>query len=177
MFWKYFERRLRRPLVKYTDVFHNKAAVSMMTGKIKGKKMSKYQGGCSCGEVQYSFEGDSINSVFCYCKSCQVHTGSDKWFGLWVGKDKLTITQGNPSTYTRKGDSGQDINHLFCATCGTTVCVEVTVGNFYSVAVSSLHGDHQITPNMAIYTASAPVWAVFPEGVPKFDILPPGLDG
>jgi hypothetical protein len=30
---------------------------------------------------------------------------------------------------------------------------------------------------MAIYTASAPKWAVFPEGVPKFDILPPEMSG
>jgi len=28
---------------------------------------------------------------------------------------------------------------------------------------------------LAIYAASAPGWALFPEGVPKFDILPPDL--
>jgi hypothetical protein len=28
---------------------------------------------------------------------------------------------------------------------------------------------------MAIYTKSASKWAVFPEGVPKFDKLPPGM--
>jgi hypothetical protein len=79
--------------------------------------------------------------------------------------------------YTRKGDSGKDMNHLFCGECGVAVCAEVTVGNFYSVAVSTLDGGTDISPSMLIYTASAPSWAVFPEGVPKFDILSPDLGG
>lgn len=53
--------------------------------------------------------------------------------------------------------------------------VEVTVGNFYSVAASTLNDSNEFSPQMAIYTSSAPKWAVFPDGVPKYDILPPGL--
>jgi hypothetical protein len=139
--------------------------------------MKKYSGSCSCGEVKYSFEGDTLNSVFCYCKQCQIHTGSDKWFGLWVAKDQLKFDQGAPTIFTRQGDSGQDINHMFCSCCGTTLCVEVTIGNFYSVAVPTLHDQHNLVPKMAIYTASAPKWATFPEGVLKFDILPPEMTG
>ncbi len=138
--------------------------------------MENHTGQCGCGELQYSFEGDPINTAFCYCSECQKFTGSDKWFGLWVPKDKLRFTKGEPSTYTRLGDSGKDMHHKFCAKCATTICVEVTVGNFYSVAASSMD-DCQYRPSMAIYTASAPEWAVFPEGVPKFDQLPPGMGG
>jgi hypothetical protein len=79
--------------------------------------------------------------------------------------------------YTRRGDSGKDMNHLFCGACGVAVCAEVTVGNFYSVAVSTLDGGTDISPSMLIYTALATSWAVFSEGVPKFDILSPDLGG
>ncbi|NRA53819.1 MAG: GFA family protein [Gammaproteobacteria bacterium] len=139
--------------------------------------MHKLNGSCGCGAVTYSLECEEIKAVFCYCKQCQIHTGSDKWFGLWVDKDKLSLNQTNVTSFTREGDSGQDLNHLFCSNCGTTVCVDVTVGNFYSVAVSTIKSDQTFTPSMAIYTASAPTWATFPQGVPKFDILPPGLGG
>jgi len=73
------------------------------------------------------------------------------------------------------GDSGKDVNYQFCGTCGTTLCIEATVANIYSVAASTLAGNNNLSPKMAIYAASAPNWAVFPEGVPKFDVLPPGL--
>jgi hypothetical protein len=141
----------------------------MMTEKMTGQ--------CACGKVEFCFEGDPINSAFCYCTECQKHTGSDKWFGLWIPLDNLSFTKGSPSTYTRLGDSEKAMNHKFCSHCGTTLCVEVTVGNFYSVAVSTLKEANQFSPNICIYTASAPSWAVFPEGVPKFDVLPPEIEG
>ncbi|MCF6255156.1 MAG: GFA family protein [Gammaproteobacteria bacterium] len=137
--------------------------------------MKKHKGKCSCGNIEYCFEGEPINSAFCYCKECQTHTGSDKWFGLWVPVDKFKFTKGTPSNFTRLGDSGKDMNHQFCGDCGATLCVEVTVGNFYSVAASTLDNNDEFSPQMAIYTSSAPKWAVFPADVPKYEILPPGL--
>lgn len=139
--------------------------------------MNKYEGNCSCGAIHYAFEGEPFNSAFCYCHDCQRRSGSDKWFGLWVAKNKFSFTKGSPSTFTRLGDSGKAMHHQFCGACGTNLCVEVTVGDFYSVAATTLIGDHALSPKIAIYAASAPAWAVFPEGVPKFDILPPGLGG
>lgn len=135
--------------------------------------MKKHEGRCGCGNIEYSFEDAPINAVFCYCKECQTHTGSDKWFGLWVPLDKLKFSKGTPEKYTRIGDSGKDVNHYFCKQCGTTLCTEITAANFYSVAASTLNNNNEFSPQMAIYTASAPAWAVFPEGVKTFEKLPP----
>ena len=135
--------------------------------------MEKSTGSCGCGAINYSYEGTEINRVFCYCKQCQIHTGSDKWFGLWVPHDKFTFTKGTPSSFTRKGDSGKEMNHLFCEHCGVTLCVEVTVGNFYSVSAATLNDNQHLSPQMAIYTDFAPDWAVFPDNIPKFAKLPP----
>ncbi len=137
--------------------------------------MKGYKGRCSCGNIEYLFEEEPINSAFCYCRECQIHTGSDKWFGLWVPVDKFNFTKGTPSNFTRLGDSGKNMNHQFCGDCGTTLCVEVTVGNFYSVAASTLNNSDEFSPKMAIYAKSAPKWAVFPDGVSKYDILPPEM--
>ena len=138
--------------------------------------MKKYDGKCGCGNVEYSFEDEPINSAFCYCNECQIHTGSDKYFGLWVPIDKLRFTKGTPSSFTRIGDSGKPINHKFCKECGTTLCVEATVANMYSVAASTVTTHNGFSPQMSIYAASAPEWAVFPTGVPKFDALPPEIN-
>ncbi len=138
--------------------------------------MKKYEGQCACGNIEYVFEDEPTNLAFCYCHDCQIHTGSDKWFGLWVPKDKFSIVKGKPSVFTRLGDSGQALHHQFCHDCGVTLCIEVTVAGFYSVAASTVKGNSVFSPNMAIYTASAPQWAVFPENIPKFDKLPPSTD-
>ena len=134
-------------------------------------------GCCGCGDIEYLVEDEPINTVFCYCRECQIHTGSDKWFGAWFPKEKFKITSGKPSTYTRKGASGKDINLLFCANCGVMVAAEVTAGKFYSVGVSTIEQSDGLLPSMLIYTASASPWSVYPEGVPKFDTLPPGMGG
>ena len=68
--------------------------------------MSVKNGSCGCEYLECFVEGESINSVFCYCKECQVHTGSDKWFGIWFPKDNFKTVTGNPVVFTRKGDSG-----------------------------------------------------------------------
>lgn len=138
--------------------------------------MEEHIGSCSCGQIEYCFKGDPINSVFCYCTECQSLTGSDKWFGLWVPKGNFNFTKGTPSFYSRVGNSGKNVNYQFCGNCSTAVCAEITVGDFYSVSVTSLKSD-KFTPKMSIYASSAPAWAIFPKNVPKFDILPPGMGG
>jgi hypothetical protein len=139
--------------------------------------MEKYEGKCGCGDVEFRFDGEPINAVFCYCRECQIHTGSDKWFGVWVPVNKFQFTKGTPANFTRVGASGKAVNYKFCSACGTTLCAEITVGKFYTVGVSTLTSKNDFTPKMAIYTAHASKWAGFPEGVPKFDILPPGMGG
>ncbi len=117
-------------------------------------------GSCGCGSLKYQIKGEPINSVFCYCKECQTLTGSDKWFGTWIPKDNFKITSGSPTIFSRKGNSGKNLNNLFCSDCGVNICAEVTAGNFYSVAVSTLDDIHNIKPTMSIYAGSAPSWAV-----------------
>lgn len=138
--------------------------------------MERHLGNCRCGDIEYYFDDDPINSIFCYCKECQALTGADKWFGLWVAKADFKFTEGTPSTYTRVGDSGKEVHYLFCSTCSAVLCADVTAGNFYSVSATSLK-NNKFVPQMAIYVSSAPRWATFPDGLPKFDILPPRMEG
>ena len=138
--------------------------------------MERHIGSCRCGNIEFYFDGDPINSIFCYCKECQSLTGSDKWFGLWVSKSNFKITKGTPSSYARSGDSGKSVNYQFCGACSTVLCAEVTAGDFYSVSATSLK-NNKFTPKMSIYAFSAPPWAIFPDDVPKFDILPTGMGG
>ena len=131
-----------------------------------------YSGRCSCGDIEISFTGEPMRAVFCYCTDCQQDTGSDKWFGLWVANDNLEFTKGEPETFTRTGSSGKPVSKKFCGACGTTLCSDFTAGGFYSVAASILDQRNDFSPEMAIYTASAADWAVYPDDVPRYETFP-----
>ena len=132
-------------------------------------------GKCVCGNIEYSYSGEPINTAFCYCTDCQIHTGSDKYFGVWAPKENLQIDKGEPVVFTRLGDSGEPTHHFFCKDCGVTLYVEATVVNMVSIAATTLDDSENLVPAMAIYTASAPKWAILPEGIPHFEKLPPGV--
>lgn len=131
------------------------------------------KGSCRCGSVQYRFVGKPDNIILCYCKECQLQTGSDKWFGAWIKKDNFKFIKGQPTINSRIGESGSLVNNMFCGQCGTPICVEVTVGNFYSVSINTMEKPESFSPQMAIYTRSAPKWVSIPNDIAVFDILPP----
>lgn len=139
--------------------------------------MTSIAGQCDCGNVKYECTQEPINSVFCYCTSCQQRTNSDKWFGLWIREAGFKFTSGKTKTFSRKGSSGKNMVHHFCENCGNTVAVFSEAGKFYTVSVTTMTDNNGLVPHMAIYTRSAPEWATFPEGVPKFDTIPASMGG
>lgn len=137
--------------------------------------MSVLQGCCACGEIEFQLTSSPINVAYCYCTACQIHTNSDKWYGLWVRHDDFQLVKGEPQKYTRKGDSGRNMVHHFCKNCGTAFAIFVEIGGFFSVAGNTLKTDNPPKPVMLIYTKNASQAAMFPEGVAKYDILPPEM--
>jgi hypothetical protein len=125
-------------------------------------------GHCSCGKVKFCVQGEPINAVFCYCTDCQIATGSDKFYGVWFKPNQFTLLQGNVTKFNRNSDSGYEITFMFCECCGTTVCGDSTYG-IVTVAGATLDSTDGIEPKMAIFTKSAPKWALLPTDIPCFE--------
>ncbi|GAM58259.1 hypothetical protein JCM19231_2704 [Vibrio ishigakensis] len=53
------------------------------------------------------------------------------------------------------------------------VCADITAGSFYTVAAPTLDEPESFKPNMAIFAASAPTWAVLPTDIPVYEKFPP----
>lgn len=136
------------------------------------------KGSCQCGQVRFEFDGEPINQVFCYCTDCQTRTGSDRWFGIWVPTANFRFTgETAPSVYTTRDDVGGDIHCYGCPVCGVSLSLEFTSAGFHTVGAPNIEGNDEFKPAMAIFTASAPAWALLPSDVPLFDKLPPGMGG
>src|SRR5689334_25048475 len=83
-------------------------------------EMPQMNGGCLCGHVRYSANVDPIFSAVCHCKTCQKQTGTAFRVVVAVPQPAVLV-QGSSNTYTRTGDSGQQVVNRFCPHCGSTV--------------------------------------------------------
>ncbi|WP_010411489.1 GFA family protein [Citromicrobium sp. JLT1363] len=76
---------------------------------------------CQCGQLRAEIPEDVARlgaRVMCHCKACQRRTGSP--FGLMVYFPREdVILSGESTEYTRIADSGNELTHGFCPTCGT----------------------------------------------------------
>ncbi|KKK83289.1 hypothetical protein LCGC14_2794870 [marine sediment metagenome] len=123
---------------------------------------------CSCGKIEIIIEGEPANTCFCYCSECQKLTGSDKGFVAHFPEKSVSLSKGSPSKFSRMGSSGKRVTYSFCSTCGSMVFGKAETLPFVSVPVPRLENPNNYQPKMAIYTASAPSWAVFNNEIPNF---------
>lgn len=75
--------------------------------------MTKYTGGCHCGQVKYEVEADLSQIIQCNCSHCAIKSllltfVTPAQFTLLSGEDNMTEYRFNKNV----------IQHLFCKTCG-----------------------------------------------------------
>lgn len=75
--------------------------------------MSKVEGGCHCGALRFTAEGDFSSGMECNCSHCD-----KKGFVLaFIPKANFALTKGDGAYTTYHFNRGM-IDHNFCKTCG-----------------------------------------------------------
>jgi hypothetical protein len=130
-------------------------------------------GGCLCGRVRYTMEGDAQFAAVCHCRSCQRYTGS-AFEPLMVFPNEAVKVQGDLKTYDDKADSGKFVHRRFCANCGSGVIAEAdAMPGVTLVLAGSLDDPSLFKPSMEIFCASAQPW-ILEQSVQRkrFDRMP-----
>ncbi|KAJ4359805.1 uncharacterized protein N0V89_000361 [Didymosphaeria variabile] len=70
-----------------------------------------HQGGCMCGNVRYSVEGEPAGKI----------TGSTYSTNAIFPSNQFKLTQGTPKQHSKTADSGKTITSHFCGDCGSTL--------------------------------------------------------
>jgi hypothetical protein len=78
----------------------------------------KVEGGCYCGDVRYSAEGDPMLKAECYCRECQYITGGGGLVVMAMPIDGFALTKGAVKGFTRSDIDG-GVTREFCPKCGT----------------------------------------------------------
>lgn len=113
---------------------------------------------CSCGHLQLTASGDPATVSVCHCYDCQKRTGSA--FGAQLRfKSEQVITEGEPRTYVRQGDTGASVTFSFCPQCGTTLWWNPEKLEGYSmVALGAFQDGAFGSPDYSVYETRQHPW-------------------
>ena len=132
----------------------------------------KLEGGCYCGALRYTAEGEPAMKAQCHCRECQYLSGGAPNFFLLMPPAGFHYTKGAPKTFTRN-DLENAVTREFCAECGTHIATRrpglpMVILKAGTLDDPSLYG----VPQMAIYTVDKQGFHHIPDGLPSFERLP-----
>ena len=120
---------------------------------------------CACGQLRLTCSGDPVRVSVCHCLDCQRRTGSAFGVQARYPLEQVAI-EGEARTFTRSSDSGNDVTHRFCATCGATVYWQLqAMPDFVSVAVGAFADPQFPEPWISVYGIRRHRWVrITPDG-------------
>jgi len=133
----------------------------------------KVEGGCYCGALRFTANGDPMFKGQCHCRECQYISGGHPNVVMAMPASGFSYTKGSPKGFQRK-DLDKPVTREFCAECGTHIltrapglpgAVLLKVGTFDD---PSLFG----APQMAIFTIDKQSFHQVPQGIPAFERMP-----
>jgi len=83
--------------------------------------IDKHQGGCLCGRLRFSTEGEPERASVCHCRTCQLRTGSAFSVSVYFRIVKVSVLSGALLSYTRESESGHRWDIRRCENCGTAL--------------------------------------------------------
>jgi hypothetical protein len=132
----------------------------------------KFEGGCYCGAVRYTAEGDPSLKAQCHCRECQYITGGGPNFFMIIPADGFRYEKGTPSKFTRS-DLDHAVTREFCPACGTHLTTRPPGLPLVVVKVGTLDDPAQYGgPQMAMFTVDMQSFHQIPEGLPAFERMP-----
>jgi hypothetical protein len=130
-------------------------------------------GRCLCGAIRYSMMGPPEFVMQCYCRDCQKATGTGHTTIVGLYDHNLKI-QGDPATFTVRGESGGRVTRHFCRICGGRLYTSGDLpGPMRMIQAGSLDDPNWVTPTAAVYVKDAICWDRIDSHVKRFDKLYP----
>lgn len=120
--------------------------------------MTKVQGSCMCGAVQYSASSEPAFTAFCHCRNCQQASGAGYSANVAVPAEALAV-RGEVSRYSWTGESGGTLTRSFCPNCGSPIAIEVQgLRGLVLIQAGGLQDPSWVKPDVHIWCASAQPW-------------------
>jgi hypothetical protein len=136
--------------------------------------MSKWSGGCLCGQLHWTAEAAPDFMGHCYCGDCRKASGSGFIPFMSYGAGAVRIT-GESRRFLSKSFRGGDAVRNSCPVCGGLV-FGGTRGQDETLTIyaGTLDDATLFQPRIALFNRGRPDWATLPDGLTVFETMPPG---
>lgn len=128
-----------------------------------------HTGKCLCGQATFTIAAEPLGARMCWCRDCQRIASGSATVNVLFPEEAVTYT-GRIATLRMVADSGNTVERGFCPQCGAQFYSRTVEpkGQPMRVRAGTLDDPGLCPPTAAIWVASAPLWAVFAPGMPKF---------
>jgi hypothetical protein len=133
-----------------------------------------HSGQCFCGQVRYEIDANPLGCRSCWCRDCQYIASGSATTNVLFPEDAVRF-EGAIATIDKIADSGNKVERGFCPKCGSQLfsrTVEPS-GAPIRIRAGTLDNRELCPPTAAIWTDSAPSWAVLDPDLPHHPKGPP----
>jgi hypothetical protein len=131
--------------------------------------MTSHTGGCACGQVRYELTAVPARMLNCHCRDCQRASGSAFAAILIVPADGLRLS-GELRYHAVTSERNTRIERGFCPTCGSPIAGRLGArSDVVILQAASLDDPSMFSPQVNIWTRSAPPWHHLDPKLPSFE--------
>ncbi len=130
--------------------------------------MTTRSGGCLCGQVRFTTEGEPLNVRFCHCRLCQRAMGAPFFARALFVRSAIRI-EGETEAFP----TSERIVRVFCPKCGTRIMAERVDGSAAGLALTLFDEPGAWAAECHIFTETMVPWLVFGDGLPQYPERPP----
>jgi len=130
----------------------------------------KLTGGCHCGAVRYSIEGEAQHVALCHCTDCRKSAGAPMVSWAAFAEGELTVDQGEVTTFNSSGSAMRS----FCPRCGTGLFYRNAeyLPGIVDVQSVTLDDPDALPPQIHIQTAERLSYMAHVTQLPEFGRFP-----
>lgn len=131
-----------------------------------------FSGGCLCGAVKYTCEGEAMFAGHCQCTVCRKLSGTGHSSFFAVPADSLHL-EGKTGFHEYGADSGNTVRRHFCSGCGSPIYAENSgMPELRMLCASNLDNPELFQPGLVVYTKSAVSWDHIGSDLHSFPAMP-----
>jgi len=123
-------------------------------------------GGCLCGAVRFTYDGEVGAASYCHCSDCRRATGGPFAVGVRMQAAKLKVA-GRTASHAKTSDAGKPITRHFCPACGSPLFTHTPGTETAFVRAGTLDDPGVVRPALEIWTVSQVPWARVPDGLER----------
>ena len=122
------------------------------------------KGHCLCGQVSWSYSGESTWACYCHCDDCRRNCAAPVVAFIGVRLEDFQWTGNTPGTH----NSSPGVNRFFCSTCGTPMAFQAEhyPGEIH-VYAASLENPEDFKPDFHVHSSEKLSWLSLNDDLPK----------